>query len=408
MSLEVDTFTLIAVVALLALVGAAVLVPILRKSKFGKKLSKRIQARRKAREERLAKKQAIKGRPARKRRLAKDAQLADVEEIDWSDDAFVEKAPTAVMDPLVKLKKKDDKRSLVERGLSRTRKKLLSNIRSAFTGRQLDEEVINEIRDSMLTADMGPEFTEEVVAHIREKWHTNKITDYEHLEMYLKDYVKKDLKEWDTSLHFAPVPPTVILIVGVNGSGKTTSIAKLARSIQQGGRSVIFAAADTFRAAADDQLSIWAERVGVDVIKHKPGADPAAVAYDAAEAAKARGIDVLIVDTAGRLHTQKNLMNQLNKIKRVLCKKIDGAPHEVLMVLDATTGQNAISQAKLFTSAVEVTGIFLSKLDSTAKGGCVMGMKEEIDIPVKFVGLGETADDIAPFDPDLFIDAMFD
>ena len=410
---ETDPITIIAIVALIALVGAAVLVPILRKSRFVKKLSKRIQARRKAREERRAKKRAMKGLPARKskarkRRLTEDAQLAEVEEIDWSDDAFVEKAPTAVMDPLVKLKKKDDKRSLVERGLSRTRKKLLSNIRSAFTGRQLDEAVIGEIRDSMLTADMGPEFTEEVVAHIREKWHTNKITDYEHLEMYLKEYVKKDLKEWDTSLNFAPESPTVILIVGVNGSGKTTSIAKLARSIQQGGRSVIFAAADTFRAAADDQLSIWAERVGVDVIKHKPGADPAAVAYDAVEAAKARDIDVLLVDTAGRLHTQKNLMNQLNKIKRVLSKKVDGAPHEVLMVLDATTGQNAINQAKLFTAAVEVTGIFLSKLDSTAKGGCVIGMKEEIDIPVKFVGLGETTDDIAPFDPDLFIDAMFD
>ena len=406
-----DTTTALIVAALLGLVVAAVVLPILRKSRFWKRMSKRRAARRQSRlEKRAAARPA--GTPRRtkgkKKRFTEKEQFAEVEDIDWSDDEFVEKAPTAIIDPLVKLKKKKDSRSLVERGLSRTRKKLLSNIRSVFSGRRLDEEVIDEIRDSMLTADMGPEFTEEVVEHIRDKWHTKEIADYEHLEKYLKDYVKKDLMEWDTSIHWAATKPTVILVVGVNGSGKTTSIAKLAWMIRQTGRSVIFAAADTFRAAAADQLSIWAERIGVDVIKHQHGADPAAVAYDAVEAALARGIDVLIVDTAGRLHTQKNLMNQLNKIKRVIGKKIEGAPHEVMMVLDATTGQNAIQQAKYFTSVVDVTGIFLSKLDSTAKGGCVMGMKEEIDIPVKFVGLGETADDIAPFDADIFIDAMFD
>jgi fused signal recognition particle receptor len=198
------------------------------------------------------------------------------------------------------------------------------------------------------------------------------------------------------------------MVAGVNGSGKTTSIAKLANFFIKQGKKVMLSASDTFRAAAVEQLDIWSKRIGADIVKHQTGADPAAVTFDALEASLSRGIDVLIVDTAGRLHTNDNLMNELSKIKRVISKKIENAPHEVLMVLDATTGQNAVSQAKLFNRAVDITGIFLSKLDGTAKGGIILGMRNEIDIPVKFIGIGEGAEDIQEFDADKFVDALFD
>jgi len=404
-----DMVLWIAVGGFLLLIVAAIALPQLRKTKWFKSAQRKAKKRREAKAKIPAAQKPAPGtmrKGKRKRPLV--GQDAEVEEIDWSDDEDYEAPPRAVMEPLVKLKKMPSKKSLVERGLSKTRKKLLTNIRSVFRGRQLDEAVIEEIRAGMLAADMGPRFTEEVVEHIREKWRERKITDYEHLEKYLKDYVKEDLRQWNLAVNWAAAPPTVVLVVGVNGSGKTTSIAKLAGQFKNEGKSVIVAAADTFRAAAVDQLTIWAERIGVDIVKHEPGGDPAAVAYDAVDAAVARHADVIIVDTAGRLHTQKNLMQELNKIKRVIAKKIPAAPHEVIMVLDATTSQNAVSQAKLFTSVVDVTSIFLAKLDGTAKGGVVLGMREEIDIPVKFVGLGETPDDIAPFDPDLFIDAMFE
>jgi fused signal recognition particle receptor len=199
----------------------------------------------------------------------------------------------------------------------------------------------------------------------------------------------------------------VILVAGVNGSGKTTSIAKLAYILSKNQKNVIVAACDTFRAAAVEQLSIWAERIGVQIVKHKTGSDPAAVAFDACEASLARKADFLILDTAGRLHTQKDLMQQLTKIYNVVAKKIPGAPTEVILVLDATTGQNAITQAKMFTEAINVTGIFLAKLDGTARGGIVIAIKDQLDIPVKFVGLGETPEDISEFDPDVFVEALF-
>jgi len=205
----------------------------------------------------------------------------------------------------------------------------------------------------------------------------------------------------------AATGPTVILVAGVNGTGKTTSIAKLAYILSRNDKKVIVAACDTFRAAAVEQLSIWAERIGVQIVKHASGSDPAAVAYDACEAALARGTDFLILDTAGRLHTQKDLMRQLTKIRDVVTRRIPGAPHEVLLVLDATTGQNAISQARLFTEAIQVTGIFLAKLDGTARGGIVIAIKDQLDIPVKFVGLGEKPDAIAEFDPESFVEALF-
>ncbi|HZK79600.1 MAG TPA: signal recognition particle-docking protein FtsY, partial [Humisphaera sp.] len=206
----------------------------------------------------------------------------------------------------------------------------------------------------------------------------------------------------------APSGPTVILVAGVNGAGKTTSIAKLAWLLKdQMGKKVMLCASDTFRAGAVHQLSIWAERLGVEIIKHKQGADPAAVAYDACEAAKSRGADILIVDTAGRLPTQEPLIRELVKIRDVVAKRIEGAPHEALLVLDSTTGQNAIQQAKVFGNAIKVTGIFLAKLDGTAKGGVVMSIKEQLNIPVKFIGLGETPQDIETFDPERFVDALF-
>ena len=211
----------------------------------------------------------------------------------------------------------------------------------------------------------------------------------------------------DRALKFAASGPTVILVAGVNGVGKTTSIAKLAQHLEDQGKKVMLAACDTFRAAAVQQLSIWAERTGTQIIKHEQGSDPAAVAFDACEAAAARGADVLLIDTAGRIHTKEHLMRELGKICRVVAGKIPGAPHEVLLVLDATTGQNAISQAKTFTDAAGVTGIFLAKLDGTAKGGIVVALRSELNLPVKFVGIGETPADVEPFDPDSFVEALF-
>jgi fused signal recognition particle receptor len=211
----------------------------------------------------------------------------------------------------------------------------------------------------------------------------------------------------DRQLKTAESGPTVILVAGINGSGKTTSIAKLAYVLSRNDKKVIVAACDTFRAAAVEQLTIWAERIGVQIVKHKSGADPAAVAFDACDAAIARDADFLILDTAGRLHTQKHLMNELTKIRNVAAKRIPGSPHEVLLVLDSTTGQNAIVQAEMFTEAIDVTGIFLAKLDGTARGGIVIAIKDMLDIPVKFIGLGEKPEDIAEFDPEEFVEALF-
>ncbi|MBN2212252.1 MAG: signal recognition particle-docking protein FtsY, partial [Sedimentisphaerales bacterium] len=208
-------------------------------------------------------------------------------------------------------------------------------------------------------------------------------------------------------LHFAPSGPTVIMVTGVNGSGKTTSVAKLAQYLSGQGKKVVLGACDTFRAAAVEQLTIWSQRTNVQIVKHQQGSDPAAVAYDACEAAVARSADVLLIDTAGRLHTQDNLMRELVKIRDVVARKIEGAPHEVIQVLDATTGQNAINQAKMFTEAVNVTGIMLAKLDGTAKGGIVIAIRNQIKLPVKFIGLGEKPVDIEPFDPEAFVEALF-
>jgi len=297
--------------------------------------------------------------------------------------------------------------SALRKGLSRTRDALGGGLRSLLFGRALSDELINEIEARLIKADVGVKATSAIIGELRDAHRAGSITRGEDVLAFLKTQLKSRWSGADRSLAVAKLPPTVILVAGVNGSGKTTSVAKIARSLRDDGRTVLLAAADTFRAGAVAQLETWARRLGVDIVKGTDGADPAAVVFDALQAALARGVDVLLIDTAGRLHTQENLMRQLTKIRSVVARKIPDAPHEVLLVLDATSGQNAIVQAKMFQQAINVTGIFLAKLDGTAKGGVVMAIRDELSVPVKLVGVGETPEDVEPFDPDEFIDAMF-
>ena len=297
---------------------------------------------------------------------------------------------------------------LLKSGLRKTHDKITGGLRSVLTvGRGLDDELLSTIEESLYVADIGPRAVARLCESIRTAHKKGEIKTAEDVIPYLKAQIKADLAHWDTEVRLPEQGVGVILVAGVNGSGKTTSIGKLAHRFVKGGKRVLLAASDTFRAAAVEQLSIWAEWVGADIVKNEC-ADPAAVAFDACDKALAGGYDVLIVDTAGRVHTRENLMTELQKISRVVGKKIPGAPHEVLMVLDATTGQNAISQALRFNEAIGLTGIILAKLDGTAKGGIVFGMRDEINIPVKFVGVGQQADDLAPFDPAGFVDAIFE
>ncbi len=293
--------------------------------------------------------------------------------------------------------------------LRKTAEVLNTDVRTLFVpGRQIDDAFLDEMEEKLIRADMGVGRVEKLKTAVRDQWRLGKIKNAEDAEAIVRDQLLSLFKTEDRDLQFARAGPTVILVAGVNGAGKTTSISKLAWLLKnQMNKKVMLCASDTFRAAAVEQLSIWAERNGVDIVKHKMGADPAAVAYDACEAAKTRGIDVLIVDTAGRLHTQSNLMRELEKIRDVIKKRIEGAPHEVLLVLDATAGQNAVLQAQNFGAAINVTGVILAKLDGTAKGGVVIAIKDQLNIPVKFVGLGETPQDIESFDPERFIDALF-
>jgi fused signal recognition particle receptor len=292
--------------------------------------------------------------------------------------------------------------------LGKTRAKIGSSLSAVLSlGRNIDDELLDRLEETLISDDIGVETTEKLITELREAYRARQIAKTDDIVPFLKEHIKSYWPDRDRQLHLAETGPTVILVAGVNGTGKTTSIAKLAYILSQNNNKVIVAACDTFRAAAVEQLSIWAERIGVQIVKHKTGADPAAVAFDACEAAIARGADTLILDTAGRLHTKKDLMQQLTKIRDVVARKIPGAPNEVLLVLDATTGQNAIVQAKIFTEAINVTGIFLAKLDGTARGGIVIAIKDQLDIPVKFVGLGEKPEDIAEFSPETFVEALF-
>ena len=296
-----------------------------------------------------------------------------------------------------------------KRGLRKTKEAFTGPLKKLFSAfRKLDEDTLAEMEEALIGADFGVETTQKIIDGLRQAYRKGEIQTTDRVLDYLKGDLRRRLTETGNDLLWAPAPPTVILVAGVNGVGKTTSIAKLARFFANEGKKVLLCASDTFRAAAVDQLTIWAERIGVDLVKHQMGADPAAVVYDAVDAALARKADLLLIDTAGRLQTKENLMKELTKIRNVAARKIPGAPHEVLLVLDATTGQNAISQAQHFKAATDVTGLFLAKLDGTAKGGIVVAIKDRLSIPVKFVGLGETPDDIARFNAEEFVEALFD
>ncbi len=291
--------------------------------------------------------------------------------------------------------------------LSKTRDKVSHGLGFLGMRRPLDEQVLSELERTLLMADVGPSITARFMQDVRAAWKSGALRETTDVAPFLIDRILAVWPDEGQELKFATSGPTVMLIAGINGSGKTTTAAKLARRLQNDGKRVILGACDTFRAAAIEQLAIWAERCGVPIIKHKSGADPGAVAYEACEAAITRGLDVVLLDTAGRLHTQDNLMRELGKIQRVAGKKIPGAPHEVLLVLDATIGQNAVVQAELFAQHVSLTGLVLAKLDGSAKGGVVIGIRKRMGVPVKFVGIGEGIDDLEPFDPRLFVEALF-
>ena len=296
----------------------------------------------------------------------------------------------------------------IKKGLSKTREKIGSGLSTVLTvGRKVDQELLDDLRDTLLLSDVGPATVDKLIAEVESAWKKGGIAQAEDVREHLKGRIIEMWPESDRGIHYAATGPTVILVAGINGSGKTTSVAKLAHYLTGQGKRVILGACDTYRAAAVEQLTIWSERINVQVVKHKHGADPGAVAYDACDAATARSADVLLIDTAGRLHTQDHLMRELGKIQKVVERKIEGAPHEVLLVLDATIGQNAVNQARIFSEHVRVTGLFLAKLDGSAKGGIVIGIRDELKVPVKFVGLGETPEDIEPFDPSAFMEALF-
>ena len=292
--------------------------------------------------------------------------------------------------------------------LTKTRTGSARTVRTILSGKPLSRELLRELERALIQADVGVRTAVELRKDIEAAWERGEIDSGDQALSYLKDQLKAYYPSVDRSLHFSQSGgPTVILVCGINGGGKTTSIAKMTKSLRDEGKSVLLGACDTYRAAAVEQLEVWAGRLGVAVVKGQQGGDPAAVAYDAAAAAKARGVDVLILDTAGRLHTQDGLMRQLTKIRDVVARQIEGAPHETVLVIDATTGQNGINQAKVFAQATDVTGLFLSKLDGTARGGIVVAIREALNLPVKFVGTGETLDDVEAFEPAAFVEAMF-
>ena len=292
-------------------------------------------------------------------------------------------------------------------GLQKTKKALFAPIDQmlkAFT--KVDEDLLEELEEMLICADVGAGATDEIIEKLRHDIKEEKIKDADEVRAFLKNTLKEMIGEGEPLK--LETKPSVILVIGVNGAGKTTSIGKISNKLRADGKKVVVAAADTFRAAAIDQLAVWCERSGVDLVKQSEGSDPAAVVFDAISYAKNKGADVLIVDTAGRLHNKKNLMNELEKINRVIARELPDASRENLLVLDATTGQNAVLQAKEFKNAAEITGLVLNKLDGTAKGGIVLSIKRELGIPVKFIGVGEKIDDMQPFSAEEFICALFE
>lgn len=304
------------------------------------------------------------------------------------------------------------KPSLLDRlkaGIQKTRAGLMEKIEDAVSGRkQIDADVLDELEYGLITADIGARTTAEILERIRQRVERHLVSDSAQLKALIKEHLLEILEATERPVVRAAEPPTVIMVVGVNGAGKTTSIGKLTRRLQSEGKTVLLCAADTFRAAAIEQLEVWAQRTGADLIRQQPGADPSAVLFDALQAAKARKVDYLIADTAGRLHTKTNLMAELEKMRRTAARVIPDAPHETLLVLEATTGQNGLEQARKFTESSAVSGIILTKLDGTAKGGVVVAISRELNLPIRYVGVGEQVDDLLPFDPHNFVDSLFD
>jgi fused signal recognition particle receptor len=295
----------------------------------------------------------------------------------------------------------------LKQGLSKTKKLLIENTEALFLGRTVDENLLEELEEVLLMADVGPKAAGSIVGALREKVKKGKIPDSVSLKKALKEEIKSVLQDGN-GIKVTGEKPFVIVAIGVNGVGKTTTIGKLAKRFTDEGLKVILAAGDTFRAAAIEQLEIWAQRAHAQIVKHKSGADPAAVAFDAIASARAKNADVVIIDTAGRLHTKINLMDELKKIKRVINREMPSAPQEVLLVVDATSGQNVIHQAKMFGDAIGISGIALTKLDGTAKGGIIIAIRKELGIPVKLIGVGEGVEDLRDFDAGEFVEALFE
>ena len=297
--------------------------------------------------------------------------------------------------------------SKIKEGLKKTRTSIGEGFNSVFSVfRKVDEDFLEELMELLIMADVGYETSERIIDELRKKAKLENLNDSESVKAALAEIIAESMRGGN-DLNIS-TKPSVILVVGVNGVGKTTTIGKLAHRLSESGKKVIIGAADTFRAAAIDQIAVWAERSGTDIVKHKDGADPAAVVYDTIAAAKARNADVIICDTAGRLHNKKNLMDELGKIYRVIDRELPWSDREILLVLDATTGQNAVNQAREFMNVAEITGIALTKLDGTARGGVVLAIKNELKLPVKFIGVGEGIDDLQPFDPSAFAKALFE
>ena len=294
-------------------------------------------------------------------------------------------------------------------GIQKTRSGLVDRLEDVVAGRkQIDAELLEELEYALITADLGVRTVEDILERIRQRVDRRLAGDSSEIRGLIREQLLEILRASETPVHIVSKPPAVVMVVGVNGAGKTTTIGKLAHRFIGEGRKVLLCAADTFRAAAIEQLEVWAERAGVEMIRQKTGADPSAVVFDALQSAKTRQVDYVIVDTAGRLHTKENLMAELEKMRRTAARVVPGAPHEVWLVLDATTGQNGLEQARKFTESSGVTGIVLTKLDGTAKGGVVVAIARELNLPIRYIGIGEKLDDLVPFEPEKFIQSLFD
>jgi fused signal recognition particle receptor len=293
-------------------------------------------------------------------------------------------------------------------GIQKTRSGLVDRLEDVLSGKkEIDADLLDELEYTLITADLGVRTVEDILERIRQRVDRRLAGDPTEIRALIREQLLEVLRASETPIRVVATPPAVVMVVGVNGAGKTTTIGKLAHRFLGEGRKVLLCAADTFRAAAIEQLEVWAQRAAVDMIRQKTGADPSAVVFDALQAAKARGVDYVIVDTAGRLHTKENLMAELEKMRRTCQRVVPGSPHEVWLVLDATTGQNGVEQARKFTESAGVTGILLTKLDGTAKGGVVVAIARELNLPIRFIGVGEKIDDLLPFDPESFVESLF-